>query len=468
MKKSNTKSSAGFSLVEALVTVVIFGIVFAAIGTFFLRTSQQTQNIAQASQDREFSRDIDQALTSDFETLGNNLSVNYSEIFPINEIAAFFPNKYYSVSGDEVIKEVSGEGSPLVGNVLWQGTGTVRIAGGSSFDFNLRSPSADTLPIAVRYSGRDYSFAIYENNVVVYETTIRDGIVNFELNKIVASNQPGVCLQIYNLSNQEIHRTQTECSSEWFQPELQMHEDEGVMNFALTAATCRFNDDHNNPVRLPLLPVLEGTRPWSPVVQAQNGFTLLKSNPEVSPLYLAEPVSIREGEKVYLKVTGSTLPDKEFQEKDVFLVADYWQNRSCMVELLENAGNGMWLVLPVTDSMRAQNSNFQSLYSMPSDFAGHEFPAGVKIVKLSPPVVYETQANRKRTGLFRREGTEPWILIMPSVAKFRIAEDRQNSGFNYKIAMATFSEETGEIAPDAQTKSLFFAPRGLSRSIDVQ
>jgi type II secretory pathway pseudopilin PulG len=468
MKKAQlvrTKDT-GFSLVEALATVVVFGLVMVAIGTFFVKTLKQNQNVAQATQDREFSRDIDQALTSDFETLGNNMTVGYSEVFPINEVAAFFPNKYYSVAQDEIIREESGGAPPLVSNVLWQGTGKISIRTNTGFDFRLvSSSSAETGILNVNFFKQDSVFNIYEGAQRVYSTTLPDGSVDFEVFKMVAENRPGICLQAYRLGNQEVYRSEKNCSEEWFQTELMM--DPGVMNYALTAANCRFNDDGVNPVRLPVFPMYEGVRASSPLISTQQGFALLKAHADTPPLYLAEPVYLTDGEKVYIHVTGALSSEQDFRESDVFLIADYWQNRSCMIQILENAGNGTWLVLPVTKSSKAGNSDFQSMYSMPSDFGGHTFPAGVKIIKMDPPVSYETQELRSQAGLFRREGSGPWVLIMPSVAKFRISEDRKTSGINYNIAMATISERT-EQSPDSQNKSVAFAPRGLSRSSDIR
>jgi type II secretory pathway pseudopilin PulG len=458
------KKDSGFSLVEALVTVVIVGMVMIAIGTFFLKSSKQNTNIAQAMQDREYKRDLEQSLRSDFETLGNNLTVNFNEVFPANALTSFLRNKYYTINNSTITKnENDSSAEPLVSGMLWQGTGNIKFSTAVPFSVKVASRTVGG-GIAQEFSYQKDTFYIYEGSSAVYSSQIPPGqTVSVEYYKKVIPDESGLCLNSYFLDGVEVYRSDFTCKQDWYQAVVELFE-AGDMDFTQTGATFLFNDDENNPVRLPYLPFFGGVRASTPVVPTEKGFAFIVADSKASPYYLNQESVLNEGERSnihLISAAGEELPEAG----DVLLIADFWQNRSCVVQIIENGADGSSLqVIPVTQDVPSENANFQLMYSMPSDFAGHIFPVGVRVIKLAPPVVYEHQESG---GLFRRVGASPWTLVMPSVEKLKISETRTNGGIFYSVNMQTGSEET-EIQAGSQSNNLTFAPRGLNRSLDVQ
>ena len=454
---SKPQNQAGFSLLEALLSSVLLLVVFAVGGSLLLRLQRSAASYNERARQHSDAGLSLQTLTHDVEAAGTQLALPANSRLAGQMPVPFAPNEAYEITPERITRRSPAPAEPLLAAVTWHGAGELSWRG-NAFDVQLRGARQSS---RVVFDGRDVT--VEENGEPrARRSASAESLFSFQAT-LLEQGDAAPCRLAYLADGQVIYVSAGECPA---QPALlvELASDGYLAGMTLDAAHIVLSATDSARARLPLLPLYNDRRLTSPLFCTERGFVLFQAEERREPLFTAQAeIILRPGERTELPVTEAA----DVVAGDRLLLADYANQRSALLEVLENGGDGRLLIQPVTER-RESEDGWDRFYSAPEDFDGFTFARGTRVVKLAPPVEYASQQEDDgQTALYRRAGGAAWQLVIPHLQNFLFTELASPERLTYEVSFAVVSEGA-ENAPVTQPVRLSLSPRALNRTLAAQ
>jgi prepilin-type N-terminal cleavage/methylation domain-containing protein len=468
------ENTRGFSLIEVLIVIVMLGFVLVAAVTFGnnIRSSNESRILTGEMADRQsvFTSQI----TKDFEAVGYNLKGSFENNGSGQVAPLFFSSRDYNVGYRDNTARITRQYNTGEADLL-SAWGLVRGSGEVSF-----TPETMRTTVGFRDSNND-SYTFYFINSEEWQISIAGEIFNSnESNEIItagdrvsisldSSENGGCAMTFYFLRDEErrlVIRRPINCNYQ-FQALVNLRQGGALGDFTLRGSWFNRLDLNSETTVMPAFPVKNQVPSTVPVWIENQGssFTLLKSDltADASTTLSSAEFNDEYGE---VEFTVSNPLRGEFALKDFCLLIDDSSHKTVLgkISQIERRENETTVILtPVSKEVPA----WEDFYSDTSDYLGHNFPVGSRLVRLSAPVTYRFAAsdlssdtqNAERV-LLRREGLAPWEQVAFGITESVLRHDNANGQNNFILNFSILPEDATSVDP--RPVSITFSPAGLN------
>ena len=469
----------GFSLIEMLIVVIILSFCLLAVVALGIRMKSAGLSYGQNAEAADRETILTSQIKRDFENVGFNLNAPLTQNASGQVAPLFLENSGYQVqtSGNvATVRRTSASGNDYLqsGWLLSYGSASMSFvpnAVNSYFGFADRAGQSHSFYIR---DGR--SWTVYENSQAVMSSEQSGESISAgdKLTVALDSSSQNSCIIGYYLQRGEerrlLYNQRIECSSYPFQASLFLETGSSVDYFTLNGSwfESAFPNDADAPVPLPLRQGAASTVPiW--IDRGGESFTALASDTEMDVSKLVTPASFRDAAYYQIVLQISTRQRGIINDGDYFLLIDG-----------ENQKSVLGKVTPADDGSVSRDSEYvifrpatanapawTDFWSATSDYAGHSFPVGSRLVRLTPPVSYRIYTDRSddtnQPGriVLRREGDAPWEKVAFGISDFNLVEQSDAGGRHaFNLNFSSLPEDTESVEP--HRVSLTISPAALN------
>lgn len=468
------KNTRGFSLIEVLIVIVMLGFVLIAAVSFGnnIRVSNESRVLTAEMTDRQsvFTSQI----TKDFEAVGYNLKGSFQNNGSGQVAPLFFSSRDYNVGFRDNTARITrrfdtGEGD------LFSAWGLIRGNGEISF-----APETVKTTVGFRDSNNDF-YTFYFVNPEEWQLNIAGEIFSSNESDVSisagdqvsisldSSENSGCAITFYFLHDEErrlVLRRPIHCQYQ-YQALVSLNQNGALGSFTLRGSWFNRLDLDSDTSVMPALPVKNGAASTVPVWIEDHGssFTLLRSDLNTDALTTLSTAEFND-EYAETEFTVSNSLRGEIAEKDFCLLVDDSAHKTVLGKVVKVNRGGIETIVTLTPVSKEVPA-WEDFYSDPSDYIGHSFAVGSRLVRLSAPVAYRfastdlsSETENPERVLLRREGLAPWEQVAFGVTESVLKHDNANGQNNFVLNFSILPENATSVDP--RPVSITFSPSGLN------
>lgn len=457
-KKSSTaifqRKQSGFSLIELLLVVVVFGFLFTIIARVMLTTIKSDARLTEQSESATRNASITDLLQTD---LSNPLRLltGSSGLASSTTFAPYFEshNDYNFGSGVVERRQQTGTEPAVSSLILPEGEAQAKFFAASDATVTVgwqtlgEAASRKSIQLARVGGGentRQYSI-LTGSGGSQDDGSLSGNLNNFEIR--IEKLSVGCQVGFYSVfSDEKMLLARTPCPAMSVELTVQIAETGGFINNLLLSGAFATRGDGIRRAPLPYVGTAQISIPI--FLNAENGdLVVFRADQATDKTFSTSASSFAPQQTT--KMTVKKPPRGTYQANDYVFVVDYQSYRSVVARVVSTAAAGSdTIFLSVLPSYTATDAAWGLFYSRPADFQYVSFQPGSEIVHLAAPVSYRfLPADRL---LIRREGSGLFETVAPGVSAFNVG--LSDKALRIELLTTTEGIETYNDQPSQTTR----------------